>query len=748
MSETPQGPNTTLLARLAETALFADVDRRSLAEIAGRMDEEHLERGQVLFHQNDTDGALFVVLEGRLEAYRRDESGRRSALGTIEQGEPAGEIQVLTGGKRTASVRAVEATRVARLPGDEADWLADNQPAVMRQLLEVIQRRLRYNRMVSLAAEVFDLRDAAALRDFEQRVEWKHLAGGEALFRQGEPGDCLYLVVSGLLKIVFESEREGPRVINEIGRGEMVGEIAVIADEPRAASAWAIRDSELIRVDRDLFEHLAQRDARVLMQITRRVVRRLRRTLHPERRKTGLNIALVPCSPDVPLGEVAAGLAAALAEHGSTLSLSAERLDELLANEGTARVPPQDPRSLRLSSWLEEQETEHRFLVLEADREDTPWTRRCLQQARRILLVANAGEVTPPSAAEQALPSTTDSWTDARRILVLLHPEDAPQPSGTRRWLESRDPAEHYHVRRGRQADYARLARFLAGRAVGLVLGGGGARGFAHFGVFLALREAGVPIDMIGGTSMGAVIGAQCALGWDRETMVERNRSGLIRKKPFQQYTLPLLSLVSSRRLDGVLQEAMGDTRVEDLWLRFFCVSSNLSRNSVKIHDSGLLWQALRASSALPGIVLPVVSPEGLLVDGGLVNNLPGDVMRQFCRTVIVVDVSSGQEIQGEYRRLPSPWQVALARLTPFRKELRVPTILDVLMGSTMLSSAARAQQVTAEADLFLKPPIGEFGMLQFTALEELIDIGHRDATKEIARWLKERPDPWLSDAR
>ena len=557
----------------------------------------------------------------------------------------------------------------------------------------------------------------------------------------------MYLVVSGLLSIVFESEREGRRVnrvINEVARGEMVGEIAVIADEPRAASAYAIRDCELVRMDRKQFLHLAQLDTGVLMQITREVVRRLRRTLHAKPRKTALNIALVPCGPDVPLGEVAAELAAALAEHGSTLSLSAERLDKLLDNPGTARISAEDPRSLRLSSWLEERETEHRFLLFEADGEDTPWTRRCLQYARRILLVANAGEPTPRSAAERALPSTTARLTDARRILVLLHPKDAPQPSGTDQWLESesRLTAEHHHVRRGERDDYARLGRFLADRAVGLVLGGGGARGFAHFGVFLALKKAGVPIDMIGGTSMGAVIGAQCALGWNLDEMVARNTSGLIRKKPFQQFTLPLLSLVSSRRLDRVLQEAIGDIGIEDLWLRFFCVSSNLSRNEPKIHERGPLWKALRASSALPGIVLPVVSPEGLLVDGGLVNNLPGDLMRRYCRTVIVVDVSSGQEIQGEFEheRLPSPWQVALARLTPFRKELQVPTILDVLMGSTMLSSAARAQQVTAEADLFLQPPIQRFGMLEFTALEELIDEGHRYATEQIESWLKELP--------
>ena len=396
---------------------------------------------------------------------------------------------------------------------------------------------------------------------------------------------------------------------------------------------------------------------------------------------------------------------------------------------------------------MEEQEERHRFLVLQTDPEDTPWTRRCLQQAQRILLVAKAGEVTAASAAEKLLPETATRFMERQRTLVLIHPEDASQPNGTSQWLASRSPTEHHHVRRRQPADYARLARFLANRAVGLVLGGGGARGFAHFGVYLALREAGVPIDMIGGTSMGAVIGAQCALDWDRATMVEMNRNGLIRKNPFKEYTLPLFSLVSSRKLDRILQDAHGDTQIEDLWVPFFCISSNLSLNEVMVHDRGSLWRALRASSALPGIVLPVVAREGLLVDGGLVNNLPGDRMREFCRTVIVVNVSSGQEIQRHYGRFPSPWQTALARLIPFRKELRVPSILDVLMGSTMLSSASRAQQAIERADLCLEPEIEQFGMLEFTALEKLIDIGHHHARERIARWLDERPEPWLADA-
>ncbi len=225
--------------------------------------------------------------------------------------------------------------------------------------------------------------------------------------------------------------------------------------------------------------------------------------------------------------------------------------------------------------------------------------------------------------------------------------------------------------------------------------------------------------------------------------MLETNRRGLIGRRPFSEFTLPLFSLVRSRKLDRVLEEAHGDTRIEDLWLRYFCVSSNLSLNSVMVHRDGSLWRALRASSALPGIVLPVVSREGLLVDGGLLNNLPGDLVGQACDTVVLSDVSAGQEIEGRYGRFPSPWQVLLSRALPFREPVNAPYIIDVLMGSTLLSSVGHTRRVMSEADLCIEPPVDRYGLLQFEALEELVDVGYQHARGEIERWLEERPPRW-----
>jgi NTE family protein/lysophospholipid hydrolase len=331
--------------------------------------------------------------------------------------------------------------------------------------------------------------------------------------------------------------------------------------------------------------------------------------------------------------------------------------------------------------------------------------------------------VSPGSPIEDKLLNSEQAATIAEKILILLNDENQQQPHPANNWLQNRVLSNHYHVRKNHQQDFHRLARFLTNNAIGLVMGGGGARGFAHFGVWLALKKAGIPIDMFGGTSMGASMAAVCAIDWDRESLVNFH-SHTVTEAPFKQFTLPLISLINSKKLDFLFGECYGELCIEDLWVKYFCVSANLSRSEIMIHREGTLWQALRASSAIPGILTPHIHQQGLLVDGGLMNNLPGDIMRQHCRYVIVSDVSTNEDFTWPEKTFPSPLKVLLHRYSPFRKPLEVPGIIDIMMRSVLLSSTQKAKQIKAEADLYLNPPVGEFDMMDFTNLERLIDIG------------------------
>jgi len=301
--------------------------------------------------------------------------------------------------------------------------------------------------------------------------------------------------------------------------------------------------------------------------------------------------------------------------------------------------------------------------------------------------------------------------------------------------LEERQVQEHHHLRWDTDADFARLARFLSGRAIGLALGGGGSHCLAQIGVIRALAEANIPIDMVGGTSMGAVIAVLCAMSCDYQTMIRLNRKGWIESKPLSvsEYALPIISLYRSRKFDKIAKIPSRDADLADLWLNCFCISSNLTTSKMVVHQRGPVWKALRASASLPGIAVPVLDSGSLLVDGGVTNNLPGDVVRDLgAGSVIVVNVSSEQHLSVDREEIPSSWDVLCSRILPFRERINVPGILDILMASTMLSSQARTNAVVRDADVYFHPPVSKYSLLEFSAIDEIVEVGYRYAKQTI----------------
>ena len=303
-------------------------------------------------------------------------------------------------------------------------------------------------------------------------------------------------------------------------------------------------------------------------------------------------------------------------------------------------------------------------------------------------------------------------------------------PLGTKRWLSERPHVEeHHHLRWNEDADFGRLARVLAGRAIGMVLGGGGARGFAHIGVLKAMREAGIPIDMIGGTSMGAALAAQWALGWTADEIRDINRRVWVEIRPHTKLTIPIVSVVGSRLAQQCGRMMYGDTQIEDLWIPFFCVSSNLTTADVMVHRRGSLLKAATASASLPGFAVPTLEGNQLLCDGGLLNNLPTDVMRQVGAGVVIAsEVSLEEDASFIADRVPTPWEV-------LRRRARFPTLMEVVLRASLLHSTRREQLALDDADLTLRPPVEGFSMMDFPRLAELIALGYDYARGAVASW-------------
>jgi NTE family protein len=531
-------------------------------------------------------------------------------------------------------------------------------------------------------------------------LEWMSLPGGALLFESGDPADAVYFVVSGCLGVYGP----GGELVGRIVAGETVGEMGLIVSRPRTATVRALRDSELATLSSATFGRVLLGHPDAILRLARLSVQRLvdreREQGHIVLPKT---MALVPLDAGIDMPEQAQRLVDALAGFG--------RVD-LVGRERAGRHSPQ---------WFHERETRNDFVVYAADAADTPWTRLCLRQADVVLMLARA---TGDDAGWMG-----GLWQDGatrRAELLLLH-DGGFAAGAAARWQARLPGIAHHHVRGA--ADYERLVRMLTGRAVGLVLSGGGARGFAHLGVVKALRAHGVPIDLVGGTSMGGILAAGVASDWDDAELAERFRRSFVDTNPLSDFTLPVVSLVSGRKVGMLLRRELGDIDIEDLPLPFFCVSSNLTTGRIAVHQQGPLWRWLRASVAIPGVLPPVFHGGEVFVDGGAMNNLPVDVMRARGRGPVVgVDVGTDRAFTTdvEATETPSVWSL-------LRGQRRRPNILRILWRAGMVNSATATLERRRQSDLLITPALESVDLLDWKGFARAIEIGYRDACERLA---------------
>lgn len=576
--------------------------------------------------------------------------------------------------------------------------------------------------------------DERVLQDTIDSLEWLNLPGGEALYRNGEEGSALYILISGRLRVETRLD-DGTSTSTEISRGEMVGENEVLMGEPRGATVTAIRDSELIKLRQAELTRLTMRYPQVMMRINRLLAGRLRSIYSQQRLTTHsvITIALIPTGPDMPLADFVRLFTQVLNTYAPTLRLNRTHVDAELG-PGAARITADNSENARLADWLSAQEAKYRYIIYEADPKPSAWTVRCIRQADRVLLVTRAGTSPTPRTIERHI-GELSAW--GRTELVLVHEPGTVRPSGTRLWLKSRPVRRHHHLRLGNTDDLHRLGRWLTNQAQGLVLSGGAARGFAHIGVWKALEEAGFQIDAVGGTSMGSIIASALAMGYDPDSLVEICKELFGKYRPFQEYTLPFFSILRSKRLDQMLRTQLGGVEIEDLWINYFCVSANLTEAEPKIHREGSLFKAVRSSIAIPGITLPVIEGNNLFVDGGVVNSLPFDVMREICQgKVIAVDTTPSRDVEIDcgYSQFPSPWAALLSRINPFQKPKKVPNILQIMARATMINSIRRRNDVRRDVNYYLRPPVEGFGMLEFEAIDAIVEAGYLYAKEEIEK--------------
>jgi predicted acylesterase/phospholipase RssA/CRP-like cAMP-binding protein len=740
----PRTANDTRAA-LRNSPHFADLPDALLDVLGDEVTWLRCMDGDVVTRQGEVADGMFIVVSGSLRAVAELPSGQELPLATLHPGECAGEIGLLTGSRRTSTVCAVGETVLLTISTSAFHGLEHAYPELAERISRLAVARLRHSELVMALerSEVFGALDDLVRADLERELESVFVTSGVTLFNEGDPGDCLYIIARGRLRVVRRARGSETGYPAELGPGDSVGELALLTNEPRTATVLAVRDTHLARLTRDSFDRLlGQHPLTLTRAFSRASVRGLIGTAAggPPLVSGSRTLAVLAVSPDVPLGAFCEALSRALETNGAgpTLHISSSRLDSILG-QSAAQLGEGTPASARAQAWLGEQELAHALVLYEADPTPSAWGSHCVHQADEILLVGRAESDPSLGPMEAWLRHIRQGLPHVSQSLVLVH-GDAARPMGTSRWVAARQIEQHHHIHRSSTEDFDRLGRFLAGRAVGLVLGGGGARGFAHAGVVRAIREAGIPIDAVGGTSAGAVFGAECAMGWSDAEMV---RETAAISTSVADPTLPMVSLIAGKKGSRTLQQRLGDLEIEDMWLPFFCVSANLSRATSVVHRSGSLARAMMATNAAPGIYPPVVIDGDLHVDGALLDNLPVNAMSRLLRggSIIAVDVSPRVDLtaNADYGLGLSGWRVLWNKLNPAGPSQRIPSILEILMRTVELGSIYQQQQTGSGASLYLRPPLERYRLFDYRRGPEIAETAYGATREEVRSWAAAR---------
>jgi len=578
-------------------------------------------------------------------------------------------------------------------------------------------RNMKLDITPSLKAIAF-LKDVPAkvMRAAGREAAWYCVPAGGTLFLRNEPADKIYFVLSGALGAFRVNPNGQSEFIGHIRPGEPVGEMSMFLggidldgdgapeDAPHTSSVYALRDSEVVGFSREGWRQMVKHEPELLEQMIRIILRRVGREGQRNISSAPKVFTLVATSPTIDLELRAEALKSSLEALGKSA---------VIVGEAKGAEKP--------AAFFDQLDQNHDVVILISTIGDTRWYRLSVRQADRIWVFGRAD-------AKPSNPLMPEDDSPARELklvdVVLLHPGDNRRACRPVEWLEAAGASRLFHWQGMSGPNCDRLARVMAGTSVGLILSGGGARAYSHIGVVRAMRDRGVPIDFVGGASMGAVIAGCVAMGWDDAEMDRRIRKAFVETNPLGDYTLPVVGMVKGLRVNARLKEHFGDAEIGDLALPFFATSTNLMTGTQRIHRTGLLREALRATISLPGILPPVVDGNDLLVDGAVLNNFPVDVMRDMHRGFVIgSDVTRQPEgLKIEEFEKPAGF---------FRWVLRhgfsnPPPIAGVLMrAATIRADTQFGRDIT---DVLILPELAETELRDWENYEATVESGYQAA--------------------
>ncbi|XP_061585665.1 patatin-like phospholipase domain-containing protein 7 isoform X2 [Cololabis saira] len=743
----------------AKKDLLQVIQLQDASLLEGRVALRQVKVGSVVGHQGDQDVSVFFVISGLLHVYQRMiDREEESLLFVTHPGEMVGHLAVLTGEPLIFTVRAQRDCTFLSISKAHFYEIMREEPRVVLNVAHTVVRRV-----------------SPFVRQIDFALDWMALEAGRAVYRQGDKSDSTFIVLSGRLRSVIAKDNGKKELAGEYGRGDLIGVVEALTHMNRATTVHAVRDSELAKLPEGALNSIKRRYPQVVTRLIhvlgQKILGNMQQvngplagrslSLHTGASKwdTGnpasnlSTVTILPVSEEVPLTAFTLELQHALSGIGPALLLTSDTIKQRLGSAALDSV-----HEYRLSSWLGQQEDIHRIVLYQSDSTLTPWTQRCIRQADCIIIVGLGEQEPTVGELERMLESSS---VRAQKQLVLLHREDGPPPSGTTEWLNMRSwISRHHHLscprrvfsRRSlpklrelylrvfekcpdRHSDFSRLARILTGNSIALVLGGGGARGCSQVGILRALKEAGIPVDIVGGTSIGSFMGALYAEEKSISRMRVRAREWSMDMsshfKKILDLTYPVTSMFSGTSFNSSISSVFHDKQIEDLWLPYFNITTDITASSMRVHTDGSLWRYVRASMSLSGYLPPLCDPKDghLLMDGGYINNLPADVARSMgAKVVIAIDVGSRDESSlTNYGDSLSGWWLLWKRLNPLAEKVKVLNMAEI---QTRLAYVCCVRQLELVKDSdyceYIRPPINRYGTLDFAKFDEIAEVGYQ----------------------
>uniref|UniRef100_A0A673KIF2 lysophospholipase n=1 Tax=Sinocyclocheilus rhinocerous TaxID=307959 RepID=A0A673KIF2_9TELE len=734
------------------------------ALLNGRVTFHHAKAGSVLARQGDQDVSLHFVLSGCLHVYQKMIDKQEAVcLFVTQPGEMVGQLAVLTGEPLIFTVKAERDCTYLKISKSNFYEIMREQPSV-----------------VLSAAHTVAIRMSPFVRQMDFAIDWMAVEAGRALYRQDDQSDCTYIVLNGRLRSVIRKANGKKELVGEYGRGDLIGVVEALTRQPRATTVHAVRDTELVKLPEGTLNNIKRRYPQVVTRLIHLLGQKILGNLQqprgpfsstvassPDVTNPASNlstVAVLPVCDEVPISAFNLELSHALSAIGPTLLLTSDIIRERLGASALDSI-----HEYRLSGWLAQQEDINRIVLYQTDSGMTPWTQRCIRQADCILIVGLGDQEPALGELEQMLENTA---VRALKQLVLLHREDGPGPSRTVEWLNMRSWCSgHLHLKcprrvfsrrspsklrevyekvfektADRHSDFSRLARVLTGNSIALVLGGGGARGCSHVGVIKAMEEAGIPIDIVGGTSIGSFIGALYAE--ERSAVRVKQRAREWSKamnsvfKTVLDLTYPITSMFSGSAFNTSISKVFEDKQIEDLWLPYFNVTTDITASAMRVHKDGSLWRYVRASMTLSGYLPPLCDPKdgNLLMDGGYINNLPADIARNIgTKTVIAIDVGSQDETDlCNYGDSLSGWWLLWKRINPWAEKVKVPDMAEIQSRLAYVSCVRQLELVKKSAYCeYIRPPIDRFKTMDFGKFDEIYDVGYQHGKLVFTEWAR-----------